>query len=66
MKQTTTEICIEVEEIVSVRKAKRNQASNAETKSGEKNPNPVIEICPHCGKAIFETLVNELKGEKKL
>lgn len=59
MKQTRTEIFIEIEEIISAsRTARKNfSADDAE------NSNRVIEICPHCHRAIFETaaIENDLK-----
>lgn len=57
MKQTTTEIFIEVEEIIQIKRERRE-------KPPEENANEIIEICPHCHQAILESTVIEIKGEK--
>lgn len=59
MKQTITEIFIEVEEIIEVKFAARKKTSVEETE----NSKSVIEICPHCHRAIFEltAIENDLK-----
>lgn len=62
MKQTTTEIFIEVEETICVKSA-RSKKSDEDARETLK---PVIEICPHCHQAIFEPQIIELKGEEKL
>lgn len=62
MKKTTTEIFIEVEEIICVKPAKAKIADDAE----QETLKPVIEICPHCHQAIFEPQIIELEGEKNL
>lgn len=60
MKRTTTEIFIEVEETIEVKSARRRQpaAEEAEAK-------PVIEICPHCHRAICEPTTAELEGDSE-
>jgi hypothetical protein len=63
MKQTTTEIFIEVEEIICVKSAARKNSSDEQTKE---NQNPAIEICPHCHQAIFEAETIEIKGDSSL
>lgn len=60
MKQTTTEIFIEVEETIQVKRGRREKSSS------EAETNQVIEICPHCGQAIFERETIEIEGENKL
>ncbi len=62
MKKTTTEIFIEVEEIICVKSAKSKGANKDE----HENLKSIIEICPHCHRAIFDPQNIELKGEKKL
>ena len=62
MKQTRTEIFIEVEEIISIRPTTRKRYSDRDTE----NLNSVIEICPHChqtilGSTAIETIENNLK-----
>ena len=63
MKQTITEIFIEVEETIYVKSAPRKNPSDEEIKEDVK---PAIEICPHCGKAIFGAKNIELKGDLEI
>jgi hypothetical protein len=51
MKKKTTEIFIEIEETIQVEVARRKNPSTAGTEEGLK---PVIDICPHCHRAMFE------------
>jgi hypothetical protein len=59
MKQTTTEIFIEIEEIIQVKFTARKKPSVEKAE----NSKSVIEICPHCHQAIFEPANIELKGD---
>ncbi|MEP6903696.1 MAG: hypothetical protein ABJA66_18380 [Actinomycetota bacterium] len=59
MKQTTTEIFIEIEETIYVKSAARKKSFDEETEDSKF----VIEICPHCRQAVFETKVIEIKGD---
>lgn len=59
MKQTTTEIFIEVEEIIQVKFAAQKKHFDEEASSSK----PVIEICPHCHQAIFEPTTIEIEGD---
>jgi hypothetical protein len=63
MKQTTTEIFIEVEEIICVKATRRKNLSDEEIKEIQA---PVIEICPHCHRAIFEAETIEIEGDSNL
>lgn len=61
MKQTTTEIFIEVEEIIQVKSEMRQKSLAKQTKAGKSEAmNQLIEICPHCGQAILEPTTVEL------
>jgi hypothetical protein len=62
MKQTITEIFIEVEETICVKPAPRKKSFDEETE----NSKSVIEICPHCRQAIFEPANIELKGDLEI
>lgn len=59
MKKTITEIFIEVEEIIQIKRERRENPP-------EENANEIIEICPHCHQAILERAVVEIEGEKNL
>ncbi|CAN5579997.1 hypothetical protein BH10ACI3_BH10ACI3_20650 [soil metagenome] len=61
MKQTTTEIYIDVEETIYVHTAAAKNRAKVETT--ERDPTSTIEICPHCHQAIFEPKTIELKKE---
>lgn len=63
MKKTITEIFIEVEEVICVKSEARKNSSK---ENSEKELKPVIEICPHCHRAIFETENNQIKGDLEI
>lgn len=63
MKQTITEIFIEVEETIRVKSAPREKSS---AENAAKDENPVIEICPHCHRAIFAPVNNEIEGDLEI
>jgi hypothetical protein len=49
MKQTITEIFVEIEETILVRQTEKKAADE------NASPGKYIQICPHCGEAIDQT-----------
>lgn len=63
MKKTITEIFIEVEEFICVESEAWKKSSNEKS---EEDLKPVIEICLHCHRAIFETENREIEGDLEI